>query len=128
MLQTAVFVDAGYLHAQGSVAAVGNKRKRHEINLNLPGVLDALRSLAKQAAPDARLLRIYWYDGLTRGGRLNAEQSTLSVSRDVKLRLGMVNSHGEQKGVDSLIVTDLIDLARNRAITDAVILSGDEDI
>ena len=33
-----------------------------------------------------------------------------------------------QKGVDSLIVTDLIELARNRAITDALILSGDEDI
>jgi len=33
-----------------------------------------------------------------------------------------------QKGVDSLIVTDLIELARNHAITDAVILSGDEDI
>jgi hypothetical protein len=30
-----------------------------------------------------------------------------------------VNSSGEQKGVDSLIVTDLIDLARNRGITDA---------
>ena len=30
--------------------------------------------------------------------------------------------------MDSLIVTDLIELARNRAITDALILSGDEDI
>ena len=40
----------------------------------------------------------------------------------------MVNSRGEQKGVDSLIVTDLIELGRNGAISDAVILSGDEDI
>jgi NYN domain len=46
----------------------------------------------------------------------------------VKLRLGFVTGRGQQKGVDSLIVTDLIDLARNRAITDAVMLSGDEDI
>ncbi|MBF0247226.1 MAG: NYN domain-containing protein [Alphaproteobacteria bacterium] len=38
------------------------------------------------------------------------------------------NRHGQQKGVDSLIVTDLIDLARNRAMTDAVLLSGDEDV
>jgi NYN domain len=40
----------------------------------------------------------------------------------------MLNSQGQQKGVDSLIVTDLIDLARNRAISDAVLLSGDEDV
>jgi hypothetical protein len=39
-----------------------------------------------------------------------------------------VNSVGEQKGVDSLIVTDMIALARNRAISDAVLLSGDEDL
>jgi hypothetical protein len=35
---------------------------------------------------------------------------------------------GEQKGVDSLIVTDMITLARNRAISDAVLVSGDEDL
>jgi len=46
----------------------------------------------------------------------------------IKLRLGTISGHGQQKGVDSLIVTDLIELARNHAITDAVILSGDEDI
>jgi hypothetical protein len=39
-----------------------------------------------------------------------------------------VNRYGEQKGVDSLIVTDMIELARNRAMADAVLLSGDEDI
>jgi hypothetical protein len=39
-----------------------------------------------------------------------------------------VNSSGQQKGVDSLIVTDMITLARNRAMSDAVLVSGDEDI
>jgi hypothetical protein len=46
----------------------------------------------------------------------------------VKLRLGVVNFFGQQKGVDSLIVTDLVELARNQAISDAVLLSGDEDV
>mgnify|MGYP001766051546 CR=1 FL=1 len=128
MLQTAVFVDAGYLYAQGSATVTGTKKKRHEIRLDLPAALAGLRDLAGEVAPRTRLLRIYWYDGLTRGGRLSGEQSALSISRDVKLRLGMVNRHGEQKGVDSLIVTDMIELARNRAITDALILAGDEDI
>jgi uncharacterized LabA/DUF88 family protein len=47
---------------------------------------------------------------------------------NVKVRLGFVNSVGEQKGVDSLIVTDMIALARNRAVSDAVLVSGDEDL
>jgi len=46
----------------------------------------------------------------------------------VKVRLGFVNTAGQQKGVDSLVVTDMITLARNRAMVDAVLLSGDEDL
>ncbi len=46
----------------------------------------------------------------------------------MKLRLGMINGMGQQKGVDSLIVTDLIELARNHAISEALLLSGDEDL
>ncbi len=40
----------------------------------------------------------------------------------------MIAFTGRQKGVDSLIVTDLIELARNHAISDAILLSGDEDV
>lgn len=74
------------------------------------------------------MLRTYWYDGLLRGGRPNSEQIEVANAPLSKLRLGMVNSKGEQKGVDSVIVTDLVDLARNRVISDALIVSGDEDI
>jgi hypothetical protein len=59
---------------------------------------------------------------------MSLEQTTLAHHVGLKLRLGSLNNAGEQKGVDSLIVTDLIELARNRAITDAVIVSGDEDL
>ena len=47
---------------------------------------------------------------------------------DVKLRLGAISRSGQQKGVDSLIVTNMVELKRNRAITDAALMSGDEDI
>ncbi len=47
---------------------------------------------------------------------------------NIKLRLGVVSSAGQQKGVDTLMVTDLVDLARNHAISDAVLLSGDQDL
>lgn len=59
---------------------------------------------------------------------MSLEQSTLAHHVGLKLRLGSLNNAGEQKGVDSLIVTDLIELARNRAIADAVMVSGDEDL
>ena len=75
----------------------------------------------------ASLLRIYWYDGI-KGGRLTPAQQEVANLEDVKLRLGIVNQFGQQKGVDSLIVTDVVELARNHAISDAVILSGDEDL
>jgi hypothetical protein len=72
------------------------------------------------------LLRVYWYDGTSTGP--TAQHLTLAHLQNVKVRLGFVNSVGEQKGVDSLIVTDIIALARNRAISDAVLVSGDEDL
>jgi uncharacterized LabA/DUF88 family protein len=126
--QVAVFVDAGYLHAQGSALLTGQKKLRTQIILDVPLTLKMLQDLSAACALGSRLLRTYWYDGLTRTGRLSSEQEQIANAPFAKLRLGTVNSRGEQKGVDSLIVTDLIDLARNRAITDAVLVSGDEDI
>ena len=74
------------------------------------------------------MLRLYWYDGAIGGLHLTTEQSVLAKMDDVKIRLGHINTAGQQKGVDSLIVTDLIELARQKAICDAVLLSGDEDV
>lgn len=128
MLQIAVFVDAGYVYAQGSALIARQKQPRTAIELNVKEVLVRLRRAAEDACPGGRMLRTYWYDGLLRGGRPNSEQIEVANAPLSKLRLGMVNSKGEQKGVDSLIVTDLIDLARNRVISDALIVSGDEDI
>ena len=128
LLQIAVFVDAGYVYAQGSALLKGQRLRRELIRLSEAVVLEQLTGTARDVAPDARLLRIYWYDGLPRAHRPSMEQDLIGQSRNAKLRLGLVNSRGQQKGVDSLIVTDLIELARNQAISDALILSGDEDI
>jgi uncharacterized LabA/DUF88 family protein len=43
------------------------------------------------------------------------------------LRLGAVEAGGQQ-GVDDLIAHDLTLLSRNRAMADALLLSGDDDI
>lgn len=127
MHRTAVFVDAGYFFAQGSALLAGIKQNRPDINLDTDAAVRAIKHKALERTVGAALLRIYWYDGALRGGA-TLQQEALARKDDVKLRLGFINSQGQQKGVDSLIVTDMIDLARNRAITDAVLLSGDEDV
>ena len=125
MDRVAVFVDAGYLYAQGSALLFGSHRPRPELDLDIDEVLDSLEGLARSAS-GLPLLRIYWYDGTASGPTL--EHRELAHRHRVKVRLGFVNTAGQQKGVDSLLVTDMIDLARNRAMCDALVLSGDEDL
>lgn len=122
-----MFVDAGYLFAQGSVALTGSKKARSLLELKEQVVIAALTDLAKNRAGHCELLRIYWYDGANYRGP-TVEQDKLAQLDNIKLRLGLLNSAGEQKGVDSLIVTDLIELARLGAVCDAILLSGDEDV
>lgn len=128
MFQTAVFVDAGYLFAAGSSLIAGANQPREQLTLDIDKVIKELVKSSDFAAPTVRLLRIYWYDGIKPSYGPSPEQIALGQKANIKLRLGMINSRGQQKGVDSLIVTDLIDLARNNAISDALILAGDEDL
>jgi hypothetical protein len=58
---------------------------------------------------------------------LEVAQRQLAILPDLKLRLGRI-VRLTQKGVDSLIVSDLITLAHERAIVTAYVLTGDEDI
>ena len=126
MDRVAVFSDSGYLYGGGSVAIADFAHSRVNLELKLGETIAKLEATARERADGAALLRIYWYDGLL-GVRLSLEQEALANMDNVKVRLGAVTA-GQQKGVDSLIVTDLIELARNRAISDAVLLSGDEDL
>ena len=127
MKRAVICVDAGYLFAQGSVALTGIKQRRELLVLDSAKVLSELIQIATVKSSGSNLLRIYWYDGAL-GSRLTLEQEQLAHLDNIKVRLGFINSVGQQKGVDSLIVTDLIELARLGAICDAVLLSGDEDV
>jgi uncharacterized LabA/DUF88 family protein len=71
------------------------------------------------------LLRVYWYDGASTGP--SPSHVALSYRPNLKLRLGGVDTSG-QHGVDELIARDLTELARNRAMADALLLSGDDDL
>lgn len=124
MDRAAVFVDAGYLFAEGSRLVAGGKLRRSALRLDHDKILRLLGELTRELT-GLPLLRIYWYDGATSGP--NPAQTALSYRPSVKLRVGLVNEQGQQ-GVDSLLVSDLVTLAQNRSICDALLLSGDDDL
>ena len=125
MDRVAVFVDAGYLFAQGSKELCGARLTRANIRLDHQILIATLKDFAESLS-GLPLLRIYWYDGTSQGP--TPQHITLADQADVKVRLGFVNPRGEQKGVDSLVVTDMLTLARNGAMAECVLLSGDEDL
>ena len=122
MNAVAIFVDAGYLLASGGQLCLGITQ-RPRIECDYPGLIGAL---AEHLAGDGTLLRVYWYDA-AEDGVPTADHNQIADLARVRLRLGRL-VQGRQKGVDALIVRDLIRLARNRAMTMAWIVSGDEDL
>ncbi|NED08639.1 NYN domain-containing protein, partial [Streptomyces sp. SID6648] len=79
---------------------------RRAFDLDAEGLIEALIDRARSVFADSRLLRVYWYDGARR--RIHtAEQQSIAELPDVKVRLGNLNANNQQKGVDSLIRTDL---------------------
>lgn len=128
-MRVAVFVDAGYVYAQGYSLITGKevKNSRKKTRINAEEIVARLSSFATAVSNKKDLLRIYWYDAKPTTG-ISDEQNKFAQHDNVKLRLGQLNSAGQQKGVDSLLVIDLTELARNKAITDAVVFTGDEDI
>jgi uncharacterized LabA/DUF88 family protein len=122
----AIFVDAGYLYAAAGRLVAGTEDRR-AFDLDAEGLIEALIDRARTIFADSRLLRVYWYDGARR--RIHtSEQQSIAELPDVKVRLGNLNANNQQKGVDSLIRSDLESLARHRAISDAALLGGDEDL
>ncbi|GGW47764.1 NYN domain-containing protein [Streptomyces xantholiticus] len=122
----AIFVDAGYVYAAAGLLVAGTEDRR-SFDLDAEGLIEAFIDKARTIFADSRLLRVYWYDGARR--RIHTpEQQSIAELPDVKVRLGNLNANNQQKGVDSLIRTDLESLARHRSISDAALVGGDEDL
>jgi NYN domain len=120
----ALFVDAGYLLADGAMAVHGTRR-RESVSWDYEGLLQLLGNLARDRA-GLPLLRCYWYEA-TVGGRRTAEHDALADLPGIKLRLAKLRP-GRREGVETEIHRDLTVLARNRAISDAVVVSAEEDL
>jgi hypothetical protein len=120
----ALFVDASYLLADGAMAVHGTRR-RESVSWDFGGMLQLLGNLARERT-GLPLLRCYWYEA-TVEGRRSPEHDALADLPGIKLRLSRIRP-GRREGVDTEIHRDLMTLARNGGVADAIVVSGDEDI
>jgi hypothetical protein len=120
----ALFVDAGYVLADGALAVHGTRR-RESVSWDYPGLLQLLAGLAMERSR-LPLLRCYWYDS-TVEGRRSPDHDALADLPGVKLRLAKMRP-GRREGVEGEIHRDLTTLARNKAVSDAMVVSAEEDL
>jgi uncharacterized LabA/DUF88 family protein len=120
----AIFVDAAFLWASAGEVLYGTN-DRARLTCAHESLLEAM--IARTGQHSRReLLRVYWYDGAVNKVP-TPDQRRLGLVPDVKLRLGRVVS-GHQKGVDSLIVLDLLRLSGTGMVDTIYLLSGDDDL
>jgi len=121
----AIMVDVGYIYASaGELLFSAASRREYRVDAD-----KLIQALSRHAEDKVRgeLLRVYWYDA-ARDRVPTIDQRVIAQMPWVKLRLGNLNARGQQKGVDAQIRADMEALARHRAITDAVLVAGDEDM
>jgi len=121
----AIMVDVGYIYASAGELLFGAASRR-EYRVDADKLIQALTRYADELVR-GELLRVYWYDA-ARDRVPTIDQRVIAQMPLVKLRLGNLNARGQQKGVDAQIRADMEALARHRAITDAVLVAGDEDM
>src|SRR5260370_392147 len=118
-------VEVGYSYASaGELLFSASSRREYRVDAD-----KLIQALIKHADDQVRgeLLRVYWYDA-ARDRVPTFDQRVIAQMPLVKLRLGNLNARGQQKGVDAQIRADMEALARHRAITDAILVAGVEDM
>ncbi len=105
--------------------AVHGTRRGESVSWDYEGLLQLLSSLARERS-GVPLLRCYWYEA-TVDGRRTAEQDALADVPGIKLRIAKIRP-GRREGVETEIHRDLTTLARNNAISDALVVSAEEDL
>jgi hypothetical protein len=114
-----VLVDAGYLLGAAATLLTGDAA-RSRLSVDHGGLIQQIRDRA-QTATGQPLLRIYWFDGAP--DRVpQPEHRRLRVMPRVTVRLGMLT------GVDAAMHAQLTELARHKAASDIVLITGDGDL
>jgi len=105
--------------------AVHGTRRGESVSWDYEGLLQLLSNLARERT-GLPLLRCYWYEA-TVDGRRTAEQDALADIPGIKLRVAKIRP-GRREGVETEIHRDLTTLARNSAVSDALVVSAEEDL
>src|SRR6201990_242363 len=121
----AVMGDGVCIFAAAGELLLGTSSRR-DFRVDAVPLISAISKHADELV-GGELLRVYWYDA-ARDRVPTIDQRVIAQLPQVKLRLGNLNARGQQKGVDAQIRADMEALARHRAITDAVLVAGDEDM
>ncbi|MDS1271504.1 NYN domain-containing protein [Lipingzhangella sp. LS1_29] len=124
MDRCALFVDAGYLLADGAMAVHGT-RNRDSVSWDYAGLVRLLSDMARDRT-GLSLLRCYWYE-TTVDDRRNQEQDSIADIPGIKFRAARIRP-GRREGVESYVQRDLTTLARTGGLCEAVLVSGDEDM
>ncbi|CAM3730649.1 NYN domain-containing protein [Nocardiopsis rhodophaea] len=124
MDRCALFVDAGYLLADGAMAVHGT-RNRDSVSWDYAGLVQLLNEVARDRT-GLPLLRCYWYEA-TADGRRTQEQDGIADIPGIKFRAARIRP-GRREGVESYVQRDLTTLARTGVLCEAVLVSGDEDM
>ncbi|PDP87183.1 nuclease [Glycomyces fuscus] len=124
MDRCALFVDAGYLLADGAMAVHGT-RNRDSVSWDYTGLVQFLNEVARDRT-GLPLLRCYWYEAVA-DDRRTQEQDGIADIPGIKFRAARIRP-GRREGVESYVQRDLTTLARTGVLCDAVLVSGDEDM
>lgn len=123
-----VLVDAGYLLGAAATLLTGDAT-RSRLSVDYRQLIHQIRQRA-EADTGQPLLRIYWFDGAP--DRVpQPEHRRLRVMPRVTVRLGLltrIEGRFQQKGVDAAMHAQLTELARNKACSDIVLITGDGDL
>ncbi|MCY4142764.1 MAG: hypothetical protein OXG08_03615 [Gammaproteobacteria bacterium] len=126
--QIAIFVDAGYLCALGSMALTGEAMPRSRVGINSEVLAQELKQVVRDLVGAKPLLRIYWYEIGSQNRTMSNEQLRICESDDFKLRLVSLHPQNVRTGVATAISRDLMELSRKGSISDALVLARNDTL
>lgn len=125
--RTLVYVDTSYLLA--SFYNSWDSGARGQLEIDLRGVVRVLDEMISQQLGQP-IQRQFWYDGIPESGPHRYQRQLRSID-GVQLRAGQLIEWGDrrtQKGVDTLLVVDMVTAAFRSHASDIVLVSGDADM
>ncbi|MDI9408886.1 MAG: NYN domain-containing protein [Candidatus Pacebacteria bacterium] len=127
MARLSILIDSGYLVNSARKILSSAPSDDHRVVIDFDGLHSHLSELAARIAPKASLDRLRWYSGYSRKRGYTRKQQAVIDHCDYFADLLPNYEDGSQKGVDSAITADLIDMGLEESISDIILLSGDAD-